>query len=497
MHGQDCKPEPGPLPKRLIHVESVPPHLVLGEDVPSNNGRYATLSHCWGSTIPIRLLKSNTLRYSHKLSLELIPDTFRDAITLTQALRISYLWIDALCIVQDSPEEWETEALKMKDIYSGSSLNIAASDAHKSDDGCLSDFGFIESDKVNLFHVDDKTRDLALVVRVQVGDTRQATKGTILNTRGWVLQEQLLSRRMVSCMRSELHWECTKTYETEAGAQFEQTVSGICGIPRLKLGLLDVTPDRVWRIWVKDYSNRNFTFWKDRLPALSGITQHYLNVTGDIPLLGLWKSSLLQDLLWIRIGEVSSGSSEVLRATNLPSWSWLSCPAEVDFDIWQMTLRTNQEDPLVVVKDHCSLKDCSAEWNGSPFTSTIKEAQIVLEGPTMEVYIGAAQQHIQPHTPPHLEIRVKKADSGQYVTAGNFTGQFDFFEDSIPSTSYTALFLRSRQHQQTKRRREIFLILQQMAGPVGHALYRRVGIACFIGNKLEFRGASREQVILV
>lgn len=486
------------MPKRLIQVGSAkcPPRLVLGENISFKDGKYATLSHCWGGALPIQLLKANLQMYCCEIPFNLIPRTFRDAIAITRASKISYLWIDALCIIQDSREDWEVEAVNMKDIYSGSSLNIAASDASRSQEGCFPDLQPENGNDVSLFNVDDADRSLKLAVRVQTGDPRHATKSTILSSRGWVLQEQLLSHRMVSCMRSEIHWECMRTYETEAGAQFEQTVSNVRGVPRLHLSSSDISKDRLWRSWMTNYSKRNFTIWNDRLPALSGIIQHYRNITEDIPLFGLWKTSLLQDLLWVRLGPVSAEPSRILRATNLPSWSWLSCPTEVDFDIWQMTRRTNQEeDPFVTVEDHCNLIDHFAEWSGPPYTSKIKEARLVLEGPTLEVYVRVAQDTQLNGSLP-LVISVGRTEAGQFMTSSRVNGQFDD-ENSTLSRSYTGFLLRSREHRETKRRREIFLILEQIADHAQNPMYKRVGIACFMGDEFEFRRGSRKQLTIL
>lgn len=150
------------------------------------------------------------------------------------------------------------------------------------------------------FHVDIHDQVADLVVRAQVGDFRQATKNTILSTRGWVLQEQLLSPRMISCMSSDFHWECMKMHQTEAGAQWTLNGSNIRGTSRShwRYSALFAASDVV-ELDAKLFQ-RNFTSWRDRVPALCGITQSYQSLTGDTPLLGLWRRSLLEDLLWIR-----------------------------------------------------------------------------------------------------------------------------------------------------------------------------------------------------
>jgi hypothetical protein len=55
-----------------------------------------------------------------------LPATLKDAITLTQALKIQYLWIDSICIVQNDVSDWEGQSALMPDIYANGYLNIAA-----------------------------------------------------------------------------------------------------------------------------------------------------------------------------------------------------------------------------------------------------------------------------------------------------------------------------------------------------------------------------------
>lgn len=109
----------------------------MGQHLQSQDIRYATLSHCWGDSLPLYTTKETEPLYSQEIPSGLIPPTFRDALTIARALDIPYLWIDALCIVQDDHVEWQNEASKMQDIYSGGSLTIAAADAFNSLGGCF------------------------------------------------------------------------------------------------------------------------------------------------------------------------------------------------------------------------------------------------------------------------------------------------------------------------------------------------------------------------
>ena len=464
-HGNQCMPSVKEMPKRLIEVGEAgrAPKLILGVEASNQSRRYTTLSHCWGDELPIRTLKSNIQQFSYQIPPQLIPCTFRDAIAITQALAIQYLWIDALCIVQDSSEEWEQEAVRMKDVYSGSCLNIAASDVFGSEGGC-----FHRSSTAYVFVV-NRTNNSELLVRLHPGDTRQMTRKTVLSSRAWVLQEQLLSHRMISCMASELHWECSEIYKSNSGAQFEVFTTNIRGVPSLYQNAANSQPDAIWRSWMQDFSERKITFCKDRLPALSGVIQYYQSITGDVPLLGLWKNSLLQDVLWVRLGQISAKALCDTQNTNLPSWSWLSCPTRIAFDIWQITITTTRRDQYVSDQDHCLLIDCAVEWIGPSFASAVESAYIVLEGPTAETFIDVDKE-AQQSDPPYLRLM-------DYSRCSPCTGQFDC--GNVRPGRYTCLLIRSRVHSQTNARRDIFLILEIISTSTE---YHRVGIGCVFGH---------------
>lgn len=100
------------------------------------NARYVTLSHCWGSYMPLRLLKNNisSLKQGIRFS-----QTFQDAMVVAQRLGVRYIWIDSLCIIQDSEEIWLEQSALMGQIYSNSFCNIAAAHASDSRQGCFID----------------------------------------------------------------------------------------------------------------------------------------------------------------------------------------------------------------------------------------------------------------------------------------------------------------------------------------------------------------------
>jgi hypothetical protein len=122
-------------PTRLLELHQPSPrHVRLIETANlQNRPSYMTLSHCWGSAISFKLTGDTLPQLKKGLLLDLLPKTFQDAASIAWKLRAKYLWIDSLCILQDSLSDWQREAASMSDVYSGSLCNIAASASSNGD----------------------------------------------------------------------------------------------------------------------------------------------------------------------------------------------------------------------------------------------------------------------------------------------------------------------------------------------------------------------------
>ncbi len=136
--------KPSWLPTRLIKIspgqEPTTPLLKLCESVNiprvETGVNYMTLSHCWGKISMTVLTTENLECMKHSILWSDLPKTFQHAILATQKLENEYLWIDSLCIIQNS-KDWEKEAITMQDVYSNSFLNIAATSAPDGRTGCF------------------------------------------------------------------------------------------------------------------------------------------------------------------------------------------------------------------------------------------------------------------------------------------------------------------------------------------------------------------------
>lgn len=157
------------------------------------------------------------------IPLDSLPQNFQDAVVTVRALGLRYLWIDALCIIQDSAKDWEIEAARMNDVYGSAYLTLVATSATTSIDGFLARSEWPWSIVNVLFH--DKTssnepkssHSVSLRYQPDVSNYSRsnAVDQSTWNTRGWTYQERLLSKRLLHFAADQLYWECRTTEGSE------------------------------------------------------------------------------------------------------------------------------------------------------------------------------------------------------------------------------------------------------------------------------------------
>jgi hypothetical protein len=185
--------------------------------------QYVALSHCWGQ-LPTEEQKmfcttqDNIGLRLQGFSVSELPQTFRDAVTVTRELGILYLWIDSLCIIQDGDnrEDWNRESRRMESVFSQAYCTIAATAAADSNSGFLKreiciDSVYVQDTSGNEFYVSSDIDDFD----VDVGKAK-------LNTRAWVMQEAVLSRRTIHFSANQMYWECGKGIYCENFVRLER-----------------------------------------------------------------------------------------------------------------------------------------------------------------------------------------------------------------------------------------------------------------------------------
>jgi Heterokaryon incompatibility protein (HET) len=120
-----CKRRQSPaLPDRVICIDSEDPVLYISKNT---EAPYATLSHCWEHSQPLKIqtTNANLSEYQRRLVWNNLPKAFQESIDFVRSLGIRYLWIDSLCIVQDDQDDWEQNSGRMANIYQNSTVTLA------------------------------------------------------------------------------------------------------------------------------------------------------------------------------------------------------------------------------------------------------------------------------------------------------------------------------------------------------------------------------------
>ncbi|KAL1633729.1 hypothetical protein SLS58_010950 [Diplodia intermedia] len=370
------------LPTRVIDVQSSP--ITLHESVANEVGSYAALSYCWGPPGTTNLCTTQGTLESRKSSLfldgETIPGTLQDAITITGSLGIRYLWIDALCIVQDDVDDWEKEAAKMQTVYANAEVTLAATDSTDCNGGLFHDT------KPSLLQFTEKhtyrSRKLFACLEKVESELYRTLDRSPLNQRGWTFQESLLSRRLVHFSDVQLVWECKTQVATEYGllawGKGEQSKRPFALLPARGSQSSDGsdTPPAPedWDALVESFSSRRFTKNEDRVSAMAGVVLLFEAALRDIPLAGLWKRDLAAGLLWYL--DTPSESDAPPELTHVPSWSWMSLMNSIRYDPKRRRSVSYGDKSL----QRLEIRNAALNWAGTPLTSKISFAWLELSG---------------------------------------------------------------------------------------------------------------------
>lgn len=218
--------------------------------------RYTTLSHRWGSSQsegPLRTMKATEKAHHAGILVQKLSKTFQDAVQLTRAFSIRYLWIDSLCIIQDDPEDWENEAAKMAVYYENSHLCISAENSDLNP-GCAID-RFNDELLMGLTSAEHRN---PIAIRTDAGNyTPRSARvyQSALQRRGWILQEAFLSPRVVHCLPDQWYWQCSRLAQLEDGSFESETFDFVTSSLNRPL-VVKSDRIRMWHELATAYSSR-------------------------------------------------------------------------------------------------------------------------------------------------------------------------------------------------------------------------------------------------
>ncbi|KAJ4983552.1 hypothetical protein SVAN01_10968 [Stagonosporopsis vannaccii] len=334
------------LPSRLLDVGSSERDMIclVDQERVLPTASYATLSHCWGGSQPLKLTSSTQSALRVGILVNLLPRTFQHAVIVARRLEIRWLWIDSLCIIQDDIDDWSIQSSAMQRVYQHAVLNIAATAAQdgsfglfqKRDPAAVMPFQ-IES----TWHMQGKSPGFARpFICTRNFDLTDLIDNAPLNKRAWVMQERQLSRRIVHFSSEMLYWECHELFANEInpeGLLPEESDFRSWETTNFKRRLdtshpiNDMDPKREllyksWNDFLYQYTGCQITYPEDRFVALAGLAHLVSSLIDDELVAGVWRKQFPEGLCWYTDEYTDTGSSiATTRPWVAPSWSWASC----------------------------------------------------------------------------------------------------------------------------------------------------------------------------
>ncbi|KAH7153703.1 heterokaryon incompatibility protein-domain-containing protein [Fusarium sp. MPI-SDFR-AT-0072] len=270
-----------------------------------------------------------------------LPQHFQDIISICRAMAIRYLWIDSLCIFQDSDDDFRREAGIMADIYENAFLTLSICWDYSST-------GLFREIRPQTIPRTPSADHLASRGKeAQVPAPRSGSRAfvqhewsfridlsdALINRRGWVVQERFLSPKIVYLGNEQVYWECNAHIASEA-VPHKLNIPGKRTSSQFN-GDIDETNHVSWSSVMEAYSNCTLTRKQDKLIAISGLAKSLSKKSGHTYFSGIWIEHWIQDLLWFPNMRIVYTADEATKTMPLgdnlgaPSWLWAGFPSDI------------------------------------------------------------------------------------------------------------------------------------------------------------------------
>ncbi|KAH6692361.1 heterokaryon incompatibility protein-domain-containing protein [Plectosphaerella plurivora] len=309
--------------------------------------RYVALSYVWGENEGLdkphyKTTRANVMKHIQSQGLKkawnLLPKTIRDVILLVNRLGERYLWIDSLCIVQDSASSWELNAKSMHLVYGNAYFTVCAADGD-AETGLLAadvstwmDSTTTTIDGTSSFTPSTKARTSSLSAEVAPGvriiasrPAEAVIQGSRWSQRGWTFQERMLSRRCLIFIEGQVYFQCRSSlisqhiFPDHGGSSNDKNWS--LEWTNSPLRTLEGLKRKAFWFYMKCvslYTGRHLTKPQDVLAAFSGISWLLKQQMQAALFYGLPMSHFDLALLWTPIEPLERRR----HMADFPSWSW-------------------------------------------------------------------------------------------------------------------------------------------------------------------------------
>ncbi|CAI0641415.1 unnamed protein product [Colletotrichum noveboracense] len=399
----ECQPSTNrTLPTRLIDVGKIndkSARLIIGHKLPLLTP-YIALSYCWGppSQTTSQLITTKATMPDHQKCIELgrMPNTIRDAVLFTREMGMRYVWVDALCIVQDDADDWAKEAALMYSVYRHATITVVAAAGDTCHSGFLSrktagpnavipfksrKKGTQVSGSYMLSHMRER--------RTWDADYPSHLHKRAWATRAWTYQEDIMSTRVLYFDDLTSFFRCQKERRLEHSITVYNNVLEWNKLltphpPNLSFDEKAERNASLYQRWddlINEYSQRSLTVADDKFPAVSGLARTFAVALDEQYVAGLWRRDLVRGMLWWTEFDVSKPTK--WRA---PSWSWASWDAKLG-------LTPQYSRPLA---SQCAIEEVYVEPVGIDPYGKLRNAWIVLSAVCVPVTMRQVKQASRP-----------------------------------------------------------------------------------------------------
>ncbi|OAA35113.1 Heterokaryon incompatibility [Beauveria brongniartii RCEF 3172] len=326
--------------------------------------RYLALSYVWGPHAAFQTLTSNVealqrdgalapssslaeregagreeeasaRKRDNKLAgLEPIARTVADMIEFADRLDEPYLWVDALCIVQDDDAHKQEHLARMGSIYANAyaTIVVAHGAAHHGLCGIQHVTPPMQRARGGAPYTPSYVRRPGSLVAA-VRQHMDAMQRSAWNSRAWTFQEQIFSRRLIILSDSDVTWECHCNVWLEGVRAVEAQCARNTAVVAEGFSFHMDPTFRDYAAHVQQYNRRRLSYPEDAMDAFGGILT-VLQTTflgGFVCCLPVMFFDTA--LLWYNEGAVGERVPKRRRhgAGIAPTWAWAAYDGNIAF----------------------------------------------------------------------------------------------------------------------------------------------------------------------